>query len=758
MKPIKWAKALLPTTIGFIYLTGNLANAALEEVVVTATKRSESLQEVPLSVSATTGEKLEATGIQDFDDIAATVPSLSMKSSGPGRTKLNLRGVSAATGFAPTVSYYIDEMPISTITSGSSTSFAQAVVSPKLFDLERVEVLRGPQGTLYGSSSMGGTVRLITAKPNLDGDEGKLATEVSSTKGGGLNHTINGMLNLALTDDVAVRIVGSTTDNDGFIDRVYDDGEGHSGKVEDVNTEETNSIRATLRYQLNEDTYIQPAYFTQSMAMDGKPNYDGPTHGEQVQSRLFDAAEPFKDDFTLTSLTIGSDLEDYSALVNFSKMKRDFVNVEDMTDPIIGWKDVFDYDSPEKAAFVDEDVSLEDETFEARISTNTDSDLQWLLGIYNKDAQVNANYVMQRGFEYVTEHGIANTNDQTNYKEKAIFGEVEYTFMNDFTLTTGLRYLDYDYRQHKEDWGLAYGAEQLEEENAGLLEVNSSDQEVNYRVTLSWSFAETSQAYITSSDATRPGGGNRTIPRSTNSDCDDQLNALGISGNPSTYKGDSVDNLELGLKMEPSDKLRINTSIYRIKWSDIQQPVALVGGCKAFKFIGNLGEAESLGFEAEVNAVLTDNLTMNAGMGYTKAEFTETLQGIVKSGDLLPDVPEMTATVSLDWIMPYANGEIFVYGSVSYVDETLELAGTAKKDVSGNDITSGNVRPDYTLVDLRIGYQSSEDWKASLFIDNVTDEEAIYTYNDAIVYNVEGYDRTVRNRPRTIGVSAQYNF
>ena len=159
------------------------AAAELEEVIVTAVKRDTSLQEVPLSVVAITGDSLENAGIEDFDDLTSSVPSLSLKSSGPGRTKLNIRGISAATGFAPTVSYYIDEMPISTITSGSSTSFAQTVVSPKMFDLKRVEILRGPQGTLFGSSSMGGTVRLITNQPNLDETEGKVGGEISSTSG-----------------------------------------------------------------------------------------------------------------------------------------------------------------------------------------------------------------------------------------------------------------------------------------------------------------------------------------------------------------------------------------------------------------------------------------------------------------------------------------------------------------------------------------------------------------------------------------------
>ena len=129
-----------------------MAQAVLEEITVTATKRDTTLQEIPMRITAISGDTLDRHGVSDFTDVATTVPSVSFRSGGPGRSKLNVRGISAATGVAPTVSFYIDEMPIQTISSGSTTSFAQAIVDPKMYDLERVEVLRGPQGTLYGSS------------------------------------------------------------------------------------------------------------------------------------------------------------------------------------------------------------------------------------------------------------------------------------------------------------------------------------------------------------------------------------------------------------------------------------------------------------------------------------------------------------------------------------------------------------------------------------------------------------------------------
>jgi outer membrane receptor protein involved in Fe transport len=170
-----------------------------------------------------------------------------------------------------------------------------------MFDLNRVEILRGPQGTLFGSSSMGGTVRLITNQPNIDETEAKVGGEISTTSDGGLNYGINAMVNVPTSDNSALRVVASRTDRDGFIDRVYDDGAGTSGVAKDVDSEETTSVRAMFRFNINDSTWIQPAYFYQDMSMDGKPNFDGPASNTLQQIRRFDAAEPFDDEFSIST-------------------------------------------------------------------------------------------------------------------------------------------------------------------------------------------------------------------------------------------------------------------------------------------------------------------------------------------------------------------------------------------------------------------------------------------------------------------------
>jgi outer membrane receptor protein involved in Fe transport len=751
-------KTILAASI--VALVPTVSHAQLEEVLVTATKRVESLQDVSMSVSAVSGESIARLGSADFNDIATSVPSLSLKSSGPGRTKLNIRGVSAATGVAPTVSFYIDEMSISTISSGSSTSFAQTIVDPKLYDLARVEVLRGPQGTLYGSSSMGGTVRLITSQPLVGESEGSVNAELSSTEEGDLNYLVNGMYNLPTGDNSALRMVGSYTDRDGYMDRVSRD----TGKTfdEGVNTEETLALRAAWRYEFDGgDGYIQPFIFYQENEMDGKPNYDGP-HDEYEQIRLYDAAEPFDDEFTMVNLTYGQDFNSVSLMASLSKLDREFSNVEDITDQAIGA-----FGPHAEAVYADEEVELDDLTFESRLSSNTDHALQWMGGIYYKDSEADSGYRMQRGFnQELSIYGLANTQDKKSYEEYAAFGEMTYDFGEKFSVTVGARYLDYTFEQYKEDWGFVYDSAGggTDRDAANILDLTVEDDDVHGKLTGTYHINDASQLYATVSNGSRPGGGNRAVPRSTNPAevtayaCDQDLNALGISGSPDSYAGDEVVNTEFGWKSMISDSVRFNGAIYLIEWDDIQQLVTTSGTC-GFNFTTNIGKAESQGVELELMTAITDNFSANFALGYTDAEFKDDVSSAgIESGDLLADVPEWTFNLTLDYVIPVSTGEFFAVFNYNYVDETLEIAGQADSDVSGNDIVSGNVKPDYEILDLRVGFTSENNWEAVLFVDNLTDEEAIYSYSDVLAFQPSDYDRTVRNRPRTYGVSVSYNF
>jgi len=741
------------------------AAVEMEEIVVSATKRESGLQEIRMSISAISGDSLERSGIADFTDIATSVPSVSFLSAGPGRTKLNIRGISAATGVAPTVSFYLDEMPIQTISSGSTTSFAQTIIDPKMFDLERVEVLRGPQGTLYGSSSMGGTIRLITRQPVIGEFESSIGTDISSTTGGGTNFRLNGMVNAPLSDSVALRVVASYTDNDGYFDRVSSGtGTAPAGDVfaTDVNTEETISVRAALRWQINENAYLQPSVFTQTTEMDGKPNFDGPIT-DSVQFAPYDTAEPFDDEFTMYNLVYVHDFEAMSLLVSFSKIDREFRNLEDITDvgalfgdpnPLLG------------SAFSNEFVELDDETIEVRLTSSSDSDWQWLVGYYRKDAVADAGYRMDEGWDALFMNGLANTQKLQEYEEDAFFGELTYHLNDSFSITAGLRSLDYDFHSKEENWGGVFTSDS-DRSGANVRDEVLSDSDTNEKLTVTYRFGDNNQVYVSGSNGSRPGGINRVIPRSDDPlepvgfACNQDLIALGID-DPGAYIGDEVTSTEFGWKLMFKDSVRLNGAVYNVKWDNIQQLVLTSGTC-GNNFTGNIGEAKSTGLELELTAAISDNLTLSAGLGYVDAQFEETVLSpdgvvIVERGDLLADVPEITFNVALDYTIPASRGEYYVLGNLNYVDETLEVPGQPDDDLTGNGIDSGNVRSDYTVVDLRAGYISESGWDLSLYVDNATDEEAVYGYNDAIAFAFPGSDPTVRNRPRTVGVPLLYNF
>lgn len=753
-------KSILAASIALIVPVAS--HAQLEEVLVTASKRTETLQEVPMAITAISARDIVRLGATDFTDLATSVPSLSLRSSGPGRTKLNIRGISAATGVAPTVSVYLDEMPVQTISSGSSTSFQQAIIDPKLYDLERIEVLRGPQGTLYGSSSMGGTVRFITRQPQVNEQEGSLNFDASNTKEGGVNYLANGMLNLPTGDHSALRTVVSYTDRDGYFDRI--NRETEESFKEDVNTEETVAVRTTFRYEFA-NAYIQPSVFYQDLEMDGKPNFYGPksiTGYDFEQAALFDAPEPYDDEFILGNLTYGHSFTGVDLIASLSYLDRETNNIEDITDATNA---IFsgDFGLATEAVFADESVDLDDTTFEARINSNDNEHFHWLVGLYYKDSETDAGYRMQRGFDPVISlFGLANTQDKREYEEYAGFTELTYEFLDNFSITIGGRYLDYEFQQFKEDWGWAFT--NGPRETANRLDLSISDEELQGKVTGTWHFTQEGQVYGTVSNGTRPGGGNRTVPRSEDPSnsvafaCNNDLNALGIAGSPNSFDGDEVVNYELGWKTNLSDRVRFNGALYFMDWDDIQQVVTTSGEC-GVNFTTNIGEAESQGVEIELVAAITDNFTASLSGAYTDAELKDDVpQAGIESGDRLADVPEWTFNVTLDYSVPVASGEFFGIANFNYVDEMLELAGDIGDDISANGIISGNRKPDYQILDLRVGFTSVDNWEWVLYVQNATDEEAIYSYSDALAFNLDSHDRTVRNRPRTIGTSFTYNF
>jgi len=287
----------------------------LQEVVVTAEKYNSTIQNTPISMSAVTGDQMIAAGISTVEEIAREVPGLSTRSAGPGLTEYEARGLASNGGAAPTVGFYLDEVPLS---PPALAQVGKVVIDPDLYDVNRVEVLRGPQGTLYGSGSMGGTVKVVTNQPKLDAWEGSFQGTVSDTEGGSGNGGGNFMLNIPMGNTLALRVVGSDTYRSGWIDRVVlnpfpeDTGITRanvltapvSDVIHNVNTEDLYGGRASLLFQPNDTVSVVATALYQRMVMGGYDDFDSPPGGHYLAHyEGFNIPEPIADTVHIYSLT-----------------------------------------------------------------------------------------------------------------------------------------------------------------------------------------------------------------------------------------------------------------------------------------------------------------------------------------------------------------------------------------------------------------------------------------------------------------------
>src|SRR3984957_406940 len=292
------------------------SSPALGEIVVTAQKRASTVQDTPISITAVSGADLQDRGITDISTLAAATPSVSLKSNGPGQAEIEMRGMTSSGGNSATVGFYVDDIPM---TAPAGAQNGKVVIDPTLYDLNRVEVLRGPQGTLYGSGSMGGTVKLITNQPNLTESQGSVESILSGTDGGGFNHNDNFMVNIPIVNDkLALRIVGSEAYTSGWVGRIVANpfplptkGGATRGDVEAApvqarykgsNAEHLYGARATLLWKPTDELTITPSIFYQKITQDGPSAFDS-NPGTEAHYQPFDVAEPYSDKIVVYSLT-----------------------------------------------------------------------------------------------------------------------------------------------------------------------------------------------------------------------------------------------------------------------------------------------------------------------------------------------------------------------------------------------------------------------------------------------------------------------
>jgi outer membrane receptor protein involved in Fe transport len=732
----------------------------LEEIIVTAEKRSSTVQKTPLSITVFSGADLQAQGLSDLLSVAQEVPGISFKSSGPGQTEFEIRGLTSTGGESPTVGFYLDE---TALTPPAMAQNGKVVVDPNLYDLSRVEILRGPQGTLYGAGSMGGTIKLVTNQPDTQHYSGSAEGVLSGTDGGGVNHTENAMINLPLVQDiVALRVVATDKYVEGWIDRDVLSpfpletnnsksrgnvaGTPVSQKFSDSNWEQLQGGRGTLLIQPSDRLSITGGLLYQRIDQGGPNTIDNPP-GNEAHYQPYNISEPFRDTFNLYDLTVKYDFDDFQITSATAEWERQQTQRQDISEAMqdyiggfFGPSASFPFSTAAGglgAGSISEDDYTRQVSEEFRITSTGDGPFQWLVGTYYSTfsalSHVSSYY---DGFTALFgTNNLADNHRQLSLDQNAAFGEASYKITDELKATVGLRWFSYNSNSATSVSGVSANG------TSDTLFSKASDSGFTPKFNLSFTPNDDLDIYATASKGFRPGGPNSPIPPS----CNSAVQALGLQSAPSQFGPDSVWSYELGEKARLADqRVTINGAVYYEDWSGVQQQVAPACG---FKFTANAGQAEVYGSELEVGVKITPEVTITQNIGYTRATNSTTVPGAgVVSGQRLLDVPQLTANTTVSYAKPITKDYSFVARIInSYVG-------------SMQDITyARNTLPAYDLVNMRVGV-SADVWSAFFFIDNITNKMALLSDTGALSANVSIFNRVTTNQPRTFGVDLSYKF
>ena len=746
----------------------------LAEIVVTAEKRSSTIQETPISLSAISGDLLAAAGITSITALAHDVPGLSTRSAGPGLTEYEARGLASNGGAAPTVGFYLDEIPLSPPALSQS---GKVVIDPNLYDVERVEILRGPQGTLYGSGSMGGTVKVITNKPKLDSFEGSVQATLSDTQGGGTNYGGNLMLNLPIGKMFALRVVVSDLYRSGWIDLVTLNpfpislatssyGSLTSAPVQSVirnaNDERLTSARATLLFQPSEDLSVLATAITQHMGLGGYDLLDStPTSatGGPVYNAHYEAF-PFREG-------VHDDIHIYGLTVNANVGFADLTSATSYFDRL-GWQtqdasaSIF-WSNHGSTPFVSVPYSEVDPSRqfsqEIRLTSHDTGALHWVGGLFY--SSLRSVWQEQSSNPAVASPATPDGSYFTSFnpytvKQTALFADGSYKITDQWRLAAGARWYTYKSQQDEFSWGV--DAPYPSAAVAPTLVTTASDRGFNPRVNISYEPSKDLNLYATISKGFRPGGANQILDTAPPVNC--QAGAL-------KFGPDSALNYEVGEKARAfGNWLTINSDIYYIKWTGVQQVITLPCG---YQYYNNAGDGRAFGPELEINAKLSDAWTVSFSGAWTDSKLTHPNASFTSYLTSVAFAPDGVTR-------PCANASSCTAPILNVAKDTASVTLTYSVDVmndyrltaSVSDSYTGTshdvayyfdyILPSYSIANARLNLAHGN-WSANLFVDNLTNKVALMTANNtSFQFNIPQLVRYSTNQPRTFGTQINYHF
>ncbi|HWU02793.1 MAG TPA: TonB-dependent receptor [Novosphingobium sp.] len=699
-------------------------------IVVTATKRSAStIQDTPISVAALGGNDLKTKGAMDFADFYHAVPGLAVQDEGPGDKRYVIRGINASG--AGTVGLYLDEV---VITGENSQDGGGQAPDVKLFDIDRVEVLKGPQGTTFGASSMAGTIRYITAKPNLSEWGGYMQMGLRATDGASLGLQTDGAVNIPVVKDkFAVRVAGYYANLPGWISNKFESG---------VNNELSKAGRISARYKPIEDLTIDGMAMYQKMHQDSKNYYNTTDYAGNALPANYQADQvksPYDDTSEIYNLTVAYKRPFGTFTATGSRFVRDTGFTRDASlaaDSFLGLA----YNGAGMSALV-QDKHRKVDSAEIRFASNFAGPLQILIGgfLQNEDRYFRSSWPLADASGNIPANAsmLLDRTVDTKIRERAIFGEVSYKIFPSLTFTAGARWFDFNLTQTSvslTSFGGGAGS------GAGN-PLASHDSGVIGRFNLAWKATEHTNAYIQIAQGYRSGGAN-----------DQTAAAIANVTIPAGYGSDELWSYELGVKNTLLDrKLFLNGAVYYIDWSNIQVSEQASSGTVSFAYTGNGGKASVTGAEIELEARPAKGLRFTLNGNYSLAKLTENnpVAGTGNKGDHIPYVPTWTGSTSLSYSHPIE--KLDVDGNIG-IDASYQ-GGSATEFNSSID-NYEKLNP-YWLVGVHAGV-SRGPWSVNLNVSNLLNDRTTINYNEIVpgLYPLGHYT----NRPRTVMLSGMLKF
>ncbi|NND44509.1 MAG: TonB-dependent receptor [Xanthomonadales bacterium] len=798
--------ALLAAPAGSVVAQDEGAGASndrmLEEVLVTARKRTESIMDIPESIQAISGAELEKAGLNTMDDYVRFIPSMSYVSTNPGSANIVFRGIAdAANNFIaePTAALYLDEQSLT----------LNRTPDPRMVDIERVEALSGPQGTLYGASSQAGLLRVITNKPDPTAFDASVELMLKGGSDSDMGYDVNAMVNIPVSDRFAIRLVGFSAEDGGFIDNVNTDsvqyGVSNNAGAErsNFNDVEHQGGRISARWFPNEDWTVTAGVVYQDTFSKGRPEMD-PTLGRDLSIARFRPDKEFDDtQWSQYSLTLEGRFGDVDFVSATSYFTRDWTYTQD-TQTYASYFGTFCYDgyyyaysnySPYcfQAAGVGNYyndpvgylINVQKDTKiaqEFRFSSEGEK-MDWVAGLFYEKAEQDwvfdtyaEGYAQSKSYQNYAAGRVSGSPpattptdiwwrsaDSTDWEQYAVFGEVTFHLNEQWDATVGARWFD---RTVDKQYYVELPRFNLTDD--GILDLPADDSDVVPKFSISYQPNDDVLLYGLYSEGFRPGGTNRS---------------RGEPFFPRQYAADLLENRELGIKATLADgRVQLNATYFDMSWENFQlevidpsqRPCGAAGAPEPpfcdqpwQKVLGNVGDASSSGIEIQVNAAATQNLTIGANATWMDSELDDGFNFLVPvpAGSRLPLSPEFKASffaqydTPVNWFDGRANNAYvrFQFSHTGDMLNQVEPFECCDFDNPNYGPAPQVLQPSYNISDLRFGVDG-DDWSVALFVNNLTDERAVLFDNAFEFDHFFGKGRQTINRPREYGIRFTKRF